>query len=207
MSLNNVMFIHLTKDQSSVIHSDNTDLYQYTVWVGEHSVQTVTKNSYWYIQDSTVVSTSGSGQPIYSKTLCVEIYGYTPEHRSSTFSKGTDLPYINGCSTKQLISPNRLGDPTWQMLYMPENTSEQFHHIHSTARVVYVQEGRGWSHIGNNKNDNAFELNAGDILILKKMIPHHFSTGDTPLTVLPLHVFSSVDSEFNHPMYNGTHRT
>ena len=92
------------------------------------------------------------------------------------------------------------------MLYIPPYTSEQAHHIHSTTRVVYVHEGKGKSHIGQDKKTKSFDLEAGDVLVLDKMIPHHFSTGKEGIVVLPLHVFSSLNQEFDHPMFNGTHR-
>jgi mannose-6-phosphate isomerase-like protein (cupin superfamily) len=138
--------------------------------------------------------------------MCVEIFGYTPESRSSTFGKFTDLPYINGCSSKQLINPVRPGDPTWQMLYIPPFTSEQAHHIHSTARVVYVHSGKGLSHVGSAGNTTQHVLQPGMVVVLDKMIPHHFSTTDEPLVVLPLHIFSSTTEEHDHPMFRGTYR-
>ena len=187
---------------TAIVESTPFDLYQYRAYIGHHRVVTSEKNSYWYLDNDQVICCTGIGIIINSCVLCVEIFGYTPEKRTSTFSRLSDLPYINGCSTKQLIPPNRLGDPTWQMLYMPTFTSEQARHIHSTTRIVYVHSGRGWSHIGQEK----LKLEPGDVIVLDKMIPHHFSTEDESLTVFPLHVFSSTTEEFNHPMFNGTHK-
>ena len=127
--------------------------------------------------------------------------------RSSTFTRGTDLPYINGCSTKQLIHAARPGDPTFQCLYIPTGTSEQAHHIHATPRVVYVAQGRGKSIVGTPGQNSEYELNEGDVIILGKMIPHHFVTEESDLLVLPVHVYSTIgQQEFDHPMYNGTHK-
>lgn len=185
-----------------LVMSTSHDLYQYKVYAGHHLIQTLPYNSYWFLDDNEVVCRTGTGNSFDSFKVCVEIYGYTPEKRTSTFSRLTDLPYINGCSTKQLIPPNRLGDPTWQLLYMPPYTSEQARHIHSTTRVVYVHSGAGWSHLGNEKH----KLEPGDVIVLDKMVPHHFSTQECPLQVLPLHVFSSTSQEFDHPMFHGTHK-
>jgi len=191
----------------TIVNSKNIDLYQYTAYIGEHSINTNTKSSYWYVNDSEVGCKTGQNNVFKSTHLCVEIYGYTPETRTSSYSRYTDLPYINGCSSKQLISPNRLGDPTWQMLYIPENTSEQEHHIHSTTRIVYVAKGSGFSHVGTKNNIKTTPLYAGQVIVLDKMVPHHFSTLDDTLLVIPLHIFSSVgSSEHNHPMFNGTHK-
>jgi mannose-6-phosphate isomerase-like protein (cupin superfamily) len=177
------------------------------VYIGQHKISTTTQSSYWYVDGTTVVSTTGTGNFIKSSNFCVEIFGYTPETRTSTFSRGTDLPYINGCSSKQLINPVRPGDPTFQMLYMPPHTSEQAHHIHATARIVYVAKGTGKSIVGSSTKSTIYDLNVGDVILLDKMVPHHFETHKSDLLVLPVHVYSSVASEeHNHPMFIGTHK-
>lgn len=193
-------------NETRTVESSPHDLYQYCIYIGKHSIVTQKSNSYWYIKDNTVQCYSGPSIAFDSLTMCVEIFGYTPESRSSTFGKFTDLPYINGCSSKQLINPVRPGDPTWQMLYIPPFTSEQAHHIHSTARVVYVHSGKGLSHVGSAGNTTQHVLQPGMVVVLDKMIPHHFSTTDEPLVVLPLHIFSSTTEEHDHPMFRGTYR-
>ena len=201
------MFLIVNKTDKQIIECSNAELYQHRTYIGAHEIETNPRNSYWYIDDDRVICETGSGKILNSSCMCVEIFGYTPETRSSTFSRGTDLPYINGCSTKQLINPARQGDPTFQYLRIPAGTSEQAHHIHATARIVYVAEGSGQSIVGTPDNKTVHPLNTGDVIILGKMTPHHFETKDEDLTVLPVHVFSSSNQEFDHPMYNGTHRT
>lgn len=201
------MFKIINSNKSQVVESNMNDLYQYKVYIGKNSVYFDPKASYWYIEDSSVVSKTGNNNTYISEHMCVEIYGYTPETRTSTFNRGTDLPYINGCSTKQLIPAVRPGDPTFQMLYIPKGTSEQAHHIHATARVVYVASGSGKSIVGTQSSNTSYDLNKGDVIILPKMIPHHFKTKSTDLVVLSVHIYSSTGSEeFNHPMFNGTHK-
>ena len=201
------MFNVVNSNKSQIIESTQYDLYQYKVYVGKNSIYLDPKSSYWYIDTNLVVSKTGDNTTYVSDHMCVEIYGYTPETRTSTFTKGTDLPYINGCSTKQLIPPARPGDPTFQMLHIPKGTSEQAHHIHATARVVYVASGSGKSIVGTQSSNTSYDLNQGDVIILPKMVPHHFKTKSTDLVVLPVHIFSSIGSEeFNHPMFNGTHK-
>jgi quercetin dioxygenase-like cupin family protein len=191
----------------TIVESGNCDLYQYRVYVGEHQIETSRHASYWYLKNSLAVSHTGDDTVLVSNQMCVEIMGYTPEYRASSFDRGTDLPYVNGCSTKQLINPARPGDPTFQMLYIPPNTSEQVHHIHATPRVVYVAEGEGVSVVGSAESSKKYKLNKGGVIILPKMVPHHFMTKKSSLTVLPVHVFSSIASaEFDHPMFNGTHK-
>lgn len=202
-----VTYSYHNVDKVEVVDSKGHDLYQYRAYIGPQDVATNTYSSYWYIDNGRVVSTTGTGGVISSTLLCVEIFGYTPETRTSTFSRLSDLPYINGCSTKQLIDPVRPGDPTWQLLYMPKHTVEQAHHIHSTARIVYVHQGSGHSIIGTGDHYERIPLVEGTVIILDKMIPHHFETGASQLVVLPIHVFSSTPQEYSHPMLTGTHRT
>lgn len=194
-------------DGPKQFRSGPNDLYQYNVFIGKQNISVNSRNSYWYINHATAICYT----PTLAKTIgidefCVEIFGYTPEERQSTFLRGTDLPYVNGCSTKQLIPPARPGDPTFQYLLIPAGCSEQQHHIHATPRVVYVAEGNGTSVVGMGSNAKEYPLNPGDVIILGKMVPHHFETKDKDLVVLPIHIFSSGPSEYNHPMFNGTHK-
>ena len=200
------MLQQFKKADTAVVYSGEQDLYQYTTYIGKHTIKTNRYSSYWYIKDYLAVCETGTGKELNTDTVCVEIYGYTPETRFTSFNRGTDLPYVNGCSTKQLIPAVRHGDPTLQMLLIPANTAEQLHHIHSTPRVVYVLKGHGYSIMGTSNKTITYELNEGDVVILDKMVPHHFETKDSSLVVLPLHIFSSTTLEYDHPMFNGTHK-
>lgn len=190
-----------------VINSTPHDLYQYRCFVKSQPVFTDSRCSYWYLNAKEVGCFTGDGSVFEDFEVCVEILGYTPETRTSSYSRGTDLPYLNGCSTKQLIPATRQGDPTWQMLAMSPCTTEQKHHVHSTARIVYVASGSGESIVGMPGAQEVFNLEPGMVLVLPKMEPHHFTSGNQGLIVIPLHVFSSGSNEFNHPMFNGTHIT
>jgi mannose-6-phosphate isomerase-like protein (cupin superfamily) len=189
----------------SIVNSTSQDLYQYRCYVKTQPIITDQRCSYWYLNGSEVGCFTGNGEVFNRFDVCVEIFGYTPETRTSTYSRGTDLPYLNGCSTKQLIPPTRVGDPTWQLLQMQPNTTEQNHHVHSTARIVYVISGSGESVVGMPTNKKTHKLEQGMVLILDKLEPHHFVSYDDGLIVAPLHIFSSSQNEFNHPMFNGTH--
>lgn len=192
---------------NSLFITDSTpqDLYQYRCYVKTQPIITDARCSYWYLNGSEVGCFTGDGEVFNGFDVCVEILGYTPEARTSTYSRGTDLPYLNGCSTKQLIPPTRAGDPTWQLLQMAPNTTEQKHHVHSTARIVYVVSGSGESVVGMPGNQRTYGLEPGMVLVLNKMEPHHFISGENGLLVAPLHIFSTGANEFNHPMFNGTH--
>ena len=198
------MFYHVNKKE--VVECSPSSLYQYRVYIGEHCINPTQYNSYWSISGNRVICQTAS-EPFLSNAMCVEIFGYTPETRTSTFNHPAELPYINGCSTKQLIPPARPGDPTFQLLHIPSYTSEQAHHIHPTDRVVYVADGNGFAVIGSSTHSTTVPLEPGQIIILPRMVAHHFVTLHHSLTVIPLHIFSSVAGhDYDHPMFNGTHR-
>lgn len=187
-----------------VVDSNPDDLYSFTVYKGEHQVNVGPRDSFWYI-DGNAVRTA-SNEIVESAVFGVMIYGYTPFNRTCEINTWTTLPYVNGCSTTELLPPIRKGDPTFQLLYIPPHSAEQVHHIHSTARIVYVWKGSGRSIIGQSGKYKIVDLKEGTVLLLNKMIPHHFETDSEELVVLPLHIFSSVGkSELDHPMFNGTH--
>jgi quercetin dioxygenase-like cupin family protein len=180
-------------------------LYTHTIYTGTQEVEVEEGDTAWFLAEENVVSVAPGPTIVVSKIMCVVIRGYTrSELMVGVNGSDTNLPYINGCSTDQLIHPIRPGDPTFQKLTIPPHASEQKHHIHSTPRVVYVLEGTGKSIVGM-KGQEEYVLEKGDIIILNKMEPHHFETEDSHLTVLPLHVYSSTPLEHNHAMKIGTH--
>ena len=135
------------------------------------------------------------------------IRGYMTSEMSVSLEGITVLPYVNGCSTRQLMTPARPGDPTLQFLKIPAYSAEQAHHIHSTVRVVYVLDGKGKSIVGMEGKTVEYDLVPGTVCILDPMCPHHFETPyGQHIKVVPLHIFSSVGSlEAAHPMFNGTY--
>lgn len=134
------------------------------------------------------------------------VRGYAPDDAERSLVTPMSLPYVNGCSTKEIFPPERAGDPTLQMLTIPPYSKEQAHHIHSTARVVAVLSGRGDSVVGMEGKTITTELVPGMTVVLDPMCPHHFETPQgEPLVVAPVHVWSTGRGEFDHPMYRGTH--
>lgn len=186
------------------------DLYSYKVFTGGQSVKVDRGDSL------IVVERSGDGlfwgRWIAGPSLVDEVFfgvllrGYQCGDKACSINQRVNLPYINGCATRQIFPPERIGDPTLQQLTIPPYTSEQAHHIHPTPRVVLVTEGRGWSIVGQAQNLTETELLPGMVCILDPMCPHHFRTENEPLTVMPVHVWSSTPAsmEQNHPMFNGT---
>jgi mannose-6-phosphate isomerase-like protein (cupin superfamily) len=191
----------------AVVEARSTNLYHYRAFVGAHEVTVETGDCVYYLGDDAHSALLRRGPArIASRHLATVIRGYMPEDKTTTIQQGTTLPYVNGCSTKQLFHAERPGDPTLQLLHMPPHTTEQVHHIHSTARVVYVMAGRGVSVIGLGSHIVSHDLSPGTVCVLEPMCPHHFETGADPLLCIPLHIFSSTGrQELEHPMFQGTH--
>ncbi len=194
---------------NKVIEAMEDDLYYFRTFIGKHNITLEKGDSVFYLsEDETTAYIKSGPASIATSHIATVIRGYMSEDKSTTITRKTSLPYVNGCSTKQVFPPERLGDPTLQLLDIPPYSVEQAHHIHSTVRVVYVISGNGRSIVGMPSNFVTEVLYPGKTIILQKMCPHHFETGGDHLIVLPLHVFSSVGNiENNHPMFNGTHLT
>lgn len=198
---------YLEPGASAVIEAQPDDLYHFKSYVGPHRIDVEFGDSVYWIDERVEAAHLSRGPAVVqSPRIATVIRGHMPENKSSGIVTLTNLPYVNGCSTKQVFAPERAGDPTLQILRMPPYSAEQQHHIHSTVRVVYVMQGRGRSVVGMERRTITENLYPGKVVILRKMCPHHFETDDDTLLVLPLHVWSSVGaSENNHPMFNGTH--
>lgn len=188
--------------------SDPKDPYYFECYAGKNSVSVSAADCVFWLSDDKITACLNRGPAtIESLHFATVIRGFAPENKTSTIVNKTILPYINGCSTKQIFPPDRPGDPTLQMLYIPPNATEQAHHIHSTARCVYVLSGHGRSVVGMDKKTTATNLEPGMVCVLERMCPHHFETEDSALVVLPVHIWSTVPGgENNHPMFNGTFR-
>jgi mannose-6-phosphate isomerase-like protein (cupin superfamily) len=192
---------------NTVVEARPTNLYHYRAFIGVHEVAVEAGDCVYYLGDDARSASLRRGPTrVASRHLATVVRGYMPEDKSTTIQQGTTLPYVNGCSTKQLFPAERPGDPTLQLLYMPPHTTEQVHHIHSTVRVVYVLSGCGVSVVGIGNHTVTHELSPGMVCVLEPMCPHHFETSSEPLLCTPLHIFSSTGrQELDHPMLYGTH--
>jgi hypothetical protein len=192
---------------NTAVEARPTNLYYYRAYIGTHDVAVELGDCVYYVGDDgrSAVLRRGPAR-VASRYLATVVRGYMPEDKSTTIHQGTTLPYVNGCSTKQLFPPERPGDPTLQLLHMPPHTTEQVHHIHTTVRVVYVLKGRCVNVVGIGDHTVKHELCHGMVCILEPMCPHHFETGNEPMLCTPLHIFSSTGrQELDHPMLYGTH--
>lgn len=193
-------------EPNEVFESDPSDMYAFKTYTTGEIIKVEQGDSAWYIENDYARVTRGPSTVVSNSPVTV-IRGYAPRTQMVSMKGGTNLPYINGCSSEQLINPVRPGDPTLQLLYIPSNSSEQAHHIHATARVVQVLEGRGRSVIGMGPDAVELDLVPGMLIILDRMVPHHFVTESEPLLVAPLHIWSSTPLEQGHPMFYGTIKT
>lgn len=192
---------------TEIADARSTNSYFYRAFVGAHDIAVEAGDCVYWIGDEAGSAALRRGPAqVHSRYLATVIRGYMPEDKTTSIRQGTTLPYVNGCSTKQLFPPERPGDPTLQLLHMPPYTTEQAHHIHSTARVVYVASGHGTSVVGVGAQTITHPLSPGMVCILEPMCPHHFETQEHALLCIPLHIFSSIGrQELDHPMFNGTH--
>lgn len=195
----------IDKGDKTTLKSNVEDLYSYTVNCSGKEIEIEEGDSAWWIDEHTAHVRRGP-DTVESQNPVTVIRGYAGRDQQIDIRGGTNLPYINGCSSEQIIPPIRQGDPTMQLLYIPPHAKEQAHHIHSTARVVRVLEGKGTSIVGMAAKTK-IDLYPGMVIILDRMIPHHFETADEALLVAPIHIWSSTTTEQSHPMFNGTIQT
>lgn len=205
---NNLFGVHyFPTDTPATFESRPGELYHYKAYIGSHRLEVAQGDCVYYFNETLDTAYVKRGPcTVDSAHLATVIRGYMPPDASCSLSGVTTLPYINGCSTRQLFPPIRLGDPTLQLLKIPPFSKEQDHHIHSTTRVVLILSGKGKSVVGVADKNVTTELTPGMACIFEPMAPHHFETDtEAPLIALPLHIFSSIGAiEKNHPMFNGT---
>ena len=194
-------------DTTSVFESSKNQPYYFKTYIGENEINVELGDTIYYISDNKKEAYAKKGPMVINSKYCATVIrGFMASPVTASLEESTVLPYVNGCSTRQIIYPQRLGDPTLQFLKIPAFSKEQAHHIHSTARVVYILRGSGISLVGMEGKSVTTKLEEGMVCILDPMCPHHFETPDESIEVVPLHVFSSVGSmESSHPMFNGTH--
>ena len=196
--------------ETGVYEAKDGELYYYKTYIGEHTISVEKGDSIWYINDDRdMVKVIKGPVDINSKYNATVIRGFMTPEKHVKLDTNTNLPYVNGCSTRQIIHTERMGDPTYQLLQIPGGSSEQAHHIHSTTRVVFILSGYGYSYVGMDANIVKTRLEPGMVGVFDPMTPHHFETesdANEPLIVLPLHICSSNGAlEFNHPMFSGSY--
>jgi hypothetical protein len=199
-------------EQDLMLGPGPNDRYSYTLYVRKDFEVSEGDSAYAIFEpdssdEPAVAQILPGGTSLTGAVMGVVIRGVMMEEQERVIRRATYLPYVNGCSTKQVFPPDRAGDPTLQYLNIPPYSAEQAHHIHSTTRVVYILAGKGVSVVGMEGKVEKTDLLPGMVCVLDPMCPHHFETPQgEALICMPVHVWSSSGSaEFNHPMFNGTH--
>ncbi len=191
---------------AAVFEAPEDHSYYFKTFIGPHQISVERGDCVYFLTTDTAFLKRGPCQ-IDSQHCATIVRGFMPAERSCSLAGLPVLPYVNGCSTKQIFAPPRPGDPTLQYLKIPPHSAEQAHHIHSTVRVVYTLSGKGRSVVGMEGLTIKEDLTPGKVCILEPMCPHHFETPyGEPLVVVPLHIFSATSGvETMHPMFNGTY--
>lgn len=205
--INTLYWAYYYDEGSHNIHTSlESDLYTYQAYIWTHDISIEKWDCLFFLSaDEKTFFLERWAKNVSIKNFWVLIRGYQNGSKSSSID-ATNLPYVNGCSTREIFHPERIWDPTAQLLIIPPHSAEQAHHIHSTVRVAYILSGRGYSIVWMEGAHIQTELRPGMMVVLDKFAPHHFITEDEKLVVLPIHVFSSPwKIENNHPMYNGTY--
>ena len=200
--------VYFQPHEKAIYVSKPNQAYYFQTYVGYHEINVAFGDSVYYISASKEEVYLKKGPAVIHSQYCATVIrGFMGSPVTASLSEGTVLPYVNGCSTRQLIYPQRIGDPTLQFLKIPAYSKEQAHHIHWTVRVVYILKGLGESIVGMEGKSVSVTLKEGMVCILEPMCPHHFETPHgKSIEVVPLHVFSSAGAaETNHPMFNGTY--
>lgn len=203
-----VKYYHTSNFAIHTANSDHTYFFKTFVGSSGNNINVEFGDCiYFFSKDLKEVILKRGPCTIQSLHCATIIRGYMPSETTISLEGITVLPYVNACSTRQLIAPPRPGDPTLQFLKIPAYSAEQAHHIHSTVRVVYVLEGYGKSVVGMEGKTVEHDLAPGTVCILDPMCPHHFETPyGQHIKVVPLHIFSSTGNmEAAHPMFNGTY--
>lgn len=207
-------------EEKGVIYSRHEDPYSFAAhFCTDEVIELERGDSAWTVR---LVGEEGSSRAtcevvsgparveVPSAGMTVVVRGFAlPATTVQLDGENTVLPYVNGCSTRQIIPPPRPGDPTLQHLAIPPYSAEQAHHVHATARVALILRGRGVSVVGMEGAQVKTELLPGTLCVLHPMSPHHFETPQGEwLHVVPLHVWSSPPGgiEYQHPMFSGTFR-
>ena len=191
--------------ETSVFYSSEDSLYQYKVYIGKETVKIEKGDSFWFIDEDLKKAFVFRGpKEVKSNHLGILLRGYICPEKTAEIDFHSFLPYVNGCSTRQIFPPERPGDPTWQLLTIPPKTKEQIHHVHSTDRIAFILKGSGKAIFGQKDNFMQKPLKKNSVCYIKSMTAHHFESNEE-LKILAFHVFSTASSlELNHPMYVGT---
>jgi hypothetical protein len=115
-------------------------------------------------------------------------------------SKGR-LCYINNCSDSLLVYPPRMGDPSMNLLYFPDQVAQDFH-VHPSLRLGIVFRGEGYAETKKSKHD----LLPGTVFCIEDQELHRFVTQESSMSIISFHPDGSWGPmDDNHVLINRTY--
>lgn len=191
---------------------------------GQHSLEKYS-NIFGYVSDGVVTfqngntaytgqyfsysAKSGSTIQVDGKVVCFTRFGFNGQNTiGGPIEETGRLCYIDSCSDSLLIYPPRMGDPSLNLLYFPQNVQQSFH-IHPSVRLGVVARGSGKACIKDGLgNEVRLDLKEGDIFCIEERENHRFMTEDTNMTVIAYHPDGDWGpTDHNHTMLNRTYLT
>lgn len=154
--------------------------------------------SYW--------SRHGSIFNSFGTTICFVRYGFKGQNTlGGPIEKSGRLCYIDACSDSLLIYPPRLGDPSLNALFFPDNINQTYH-IHPSIRFGVVASGRGIACIKAAGEEVEHQLTEGMMFCIEEREMHRFRTVDSQMVVIAYHPDGDWGpTDHNHTMLNRTY--
>lgn len=152
---------------------------------------------------------------IAGRGIIVENHRYAPIFQlGGPLEDDGRLKYIDGCTSTELIKPQKLGDPCLNHLHFP-NSIDQTMHTHPSVRVGMIAKGNGTCVVPGRE----VPLTPGTIFIIHKEEDryekvggrlaqegsHKFRTEDEGMDVIAYHPDSTTGpTDESHQMLNNT---
>lgn len=92
------------------------------------------------------------------------------------------LNYIDGCSDSIVIYPPKMGDPSLNYLYFPENVKQSFH-THPSHRIGCIIQGSGQA----ETNEGLLNIEEGSCFSIDPHERHRFLTDQSPMSLIAFH--------------------
>lgn len=156
-----------------------------------------------------------SNSKIIGKGIILENHRYSPIFRlGGPLEEEGRLKYIDGCTSTEMIKPEKLGDPCLNHLHFPKEI-DQTMHTHPSIRVGMIAKGHGTCVVPGRE----IPLTPGTIFIIHKQEDlyekisgnlaqegsHKFRTDSEGMEVVAYHPDSTTGpTDESHQMLNNT---
>jgi hypothetical protein len=129
---------------------------------------------------------------VLDETFFVIRLGYKCRNIVGDMEDTGRLTYLDGCSTTNLISPDRRGDPGLYHLHFPSHINQTFHR-HPTIRLGVIINGEGTNeYMDSSGQMKIMKLSPGTIFCLDEQQEHRFITENRSLDICIYHPDSEV---------------